>query len=787
MPRNPSCRACPLSAGATNVCVWGEWRGEPGTLMVVGEAPGGVEDRQGRPFVGPSGRLLDSTLSSLGIENYYVTNAVKCVSSGPPDSQAIRACAGYLDEEIRAIRPKAILALGTTALHRLVGSGRITEQSGREVWSAAYQCWVLPALHPAAILRAPHREREWRLDLARLSRLGESGHTPIDVEIVPPRRSALESLARDLLFASRVAVDFETVRLPWWHLRFRALTVAFSVDGKRAWVLPLSHPESRFPLGAAVNFLRALTPRLTAWGAHNALFDALVWYRLTGLLPHIAWDSMVDTHLVSESQPLGLKAQVSFLLGWRDWSIDTRQEHPLEVLARYTAQDAAACWQLEEYRLEELRRSPDLEAYRNRLALPNLRAIAAMVARGLPVDRTVLASRLWEARRRRTAAVAELPVSNPNSTAQIARWLYEQEQLPIIKRTPTGRPSTDEETIKHLAQRFPAARRVLEARRWTRYIGTYLRPLAQDLRTSFDGRVHPEYRAAGTDTGRWASRFHTVPRDPFVRSVYRCTDREWELIQADYSQIEARLAAWYAAGRPPTWEAVDPGQASLLLAFRDGRDPYREMASAVLGKPVDRITKQERQEMGKVPMLAMIYRISAQGFRDYAWREHELALNITQAVHIHQTFYRLWPELRLWHQREERLLRARGWTRTPIGRYRRLPEAKSEDDVAAHNAVNIGINMPVQSLASDITQAAHIVLDRLLAQEGLSDRARVVGNVHDALLVEAHRSVLVEVARLLEQVMLAAPEALTALGLRLPPGLLRVEVVTGPWGEGAPL
>jgi len=135
MPRNPDCSLCSLHEKANNPCVWGRWVGEPtvGGVLILGEAPGYHEDAEGRPFVGRSGELLAEAMTKVGIKNYYLANTVKCFPGKvKPNHEQVKACSAYLDEEMAAVRPKFILALGNFAIQRLIGRGKITELAGKE-------------------------------------------------------------------------------------------------------------------------------------------------------------------------------------------------------------------------------------------------------------------------------------------------------------------------------------------------------------------------------------------------------------------------------------------------------------------------------------------------------------------------------------------------------------------------------------------------------------------------------------------------------------------------------
>ena len=181
-----SCRACDLWKPATQT-VFGE--GSPqAEVMLIGEVPGDQEDRQGKPFVGPAGRLLDRCLAEAGIERSetYVTNVVKHFKFEPrgkrrihkkPDALEIAACRFWLDAEIATIKPKVIICLGATAAQALLGRGfRVTQHRG-EIIPSPLAPLVSATLHPSAILRSPDdatRERETRLfieDLRKIRRL----------------------------------------------------------------------------------------------------------------------------------------------------------------------------------------------------------------------------------------------------------------------------------------------------------------------------------------------------------------------------------------------------------------------------------------------------------------------------------------------------------------------------------------------------------------------------------------------------------------------------------------
>jgi len=747
--------------------------------MVVGINPGYNEDQQGRPFVGASGGMLDEALAQAGIRYAYLTNTFKCYAE--PDMAWARACKDYLEEEIASVHPAYILALGNIPTQRLLGQGTVGQVAGKEIWSARYQCWVMPAFHPAAILRNRGRENAWRSDILRFGRLvrGElappPNTPPVRVDLIDSGRG-LRSLDRLLRTEPSFSYDFETnvVEGGWHHRAFVAHSIAFSFTGQEAVCLPIAHPECPPEWTALVlDWMRLhATPLLQSRDAtrivHNGMFDDLVWYRLTGQLPRVSADTMLMLQLLDENAPKSLKWAGRAHLGWPDWDIDARKAHPLRLLYPYNGYDAAATVLLRDLLADRLGEDPGLQRYFQALEMPKLRALERMVARGIHVNRKRAAQLFQKARHEQYAADALVPVQNPASHPQVAHWLYEELGLPVLKQG-KKHPSTDEATVKTLGLVHPDARLILDCRRPRKKISTYFKPINRATKHSFDGRFHPEMRTTSVETGRLASFFHTTPRDTSVRPIFSAPEG-MVLLEADYRQIEARLCAWMACGRPWTWEGINPQ--SMLWAFHIGLDVYSDFAANYLRKTIGQVTKDERQILGKVPVLAQLYGMSWQGLKEYAWRSFEILWTDAQAQALWNLFRRRYPEFPYWHRFAEAGLTRRGYVQTPIGRIRRLPDAR----YGQRDAIRSGINAEPQSLASDITQTALILLDR--------QGARVVGDIHDALLIEVRVDRAMQATAEIRKTMLAAPVALEAMGLHLPEGLIEVEIKAGPWGLG---
>lgn len=805
MPPDPHCQRCSLKDFThviQHVCVWGDYRQASPVkkcrVLVLGEAPGYHEDAAGRVFTGESGRLLREAFEAIGFdEPYYITNTAKCFPPMKLPRDAPKGCADYLEEEIAEVQPEFILALGNTAIQRLIGRGKITEIAGKEIWSEKYHCWIVPALHPAAILRNMGRHSGWLADLRHFKALID-GELPSEIPVKSydvDNLTKLEKLAEILSKSDRWAFDFEATPIPWWHVDWKPYCVSFSVNGAQSFVIPLEHPLWQNEHGGALTWM----DEVRAWAlrhrelfqdpkilknAHNRLYDSLAWRRTFGWPIKTTHCSMIAVQVLNENEPKALKWQCRTRLGWPDWDIDARLLHPWPKTRDYNGTDAAGAWRLlYEHYLPELAEQ-GLAQYYTDLCMKDADWVERMLWTGMPVDQVVLTERAAIAARELESAKEALPVANPNSSQQVGKWLFEELGLPVLALTPAGAPSTSKDTINRLAlMGHEEPKGVLKVRSRTKEITTYYEPIDQMVEQAFDHRLHPDIRMASVETGRHSSFMHTLPRDATVRSIVRTTDPGWELIELDFAQLEARLCAWAAAGKPRDWSEIDWSRATMLRFFREGTDVYKWMAGNALGKPPEAITPKERQELGKVPVLAMLYKISWKGLREYAWHAMQLDWNEGFARHLWHTFNTLFPEFPRWHQDEAEKIISRGWVRTEIGRIRRLPDAQGYDKKQVEEAIRSGINMPIQGLGSDITQMAGILIDYKVDR----DLAHIVHEIHDALILETRRAEVVRLTPVLKYYMEHAHQALRRLGLYLPDGLLICEEKIGPWGEGVDL
>lgn len=768
--RNKECKDCDLHKSADFVCLPGYGQ-VPSKIMIIGEAPGYREDESGVPFVGKSGRLLDTILETVGLDRdkVYITNVVHC---RPPDNRTpsmaeMRACRKYLIRERKIIRPKIIVTLGNIALKGLFNSNTYSVKKERGKILDYRGIKVIPTYHPAAALRASYYAKLIYEDLQRglemagsSSKLGPKGaYTLITTD---NRSTALKRLLK----AKVISLDVETSSLDMFDKKEKLICIGISDKAGEAFVFPATDKN----LDAVFDIVEE-KPMIIG---HGFKFD-LKWLRRYGIKPrwHI-FDTMVAMHLLDENYPdKSLKHLALTKLEFGQRLSDAHaiilkrradgEEPTWKEWLEYNGGDADATFQLFE-KFMPLLNQENLDRLMH-FQMVGTKVLTGMEYRGFKIDMDAYRilkkryeSELEKLRYRLRQCLGDI---NLNSTTQLADKLYNELKLPIVKRTPTKAPSCDEEALTMLMKETKEHRKtltlLLEYRNREKLHTTYIKGLITRGLIKSDGRVHCNYKITGTVTGRLSCKdpnLQNIPREGDLKLMFTSSFSDGRIIQVDYSQVELRVLAHYARSL------------SLINAFKSGRDIHREVAAKVFRKSPKAITEQERKFTKQVN-FGIIYLISAQGLAD--------KLNCTRrrAYNLMQDWFREFPEVKEWINEMKSLITRKGEVITPMGRKRRFYKTDPTTGEGREN-IRKGVNFPIQSLASDITVHSMIKLYYSLFQDGL--KARVVANVHDAVLVDCPRKEVRRVASLIRTIFLKPP-----VELRVP---LDVEIKVGKnWGS----
>lgn len=787
--RNAECRLCPLYKEAKSVCLLGDGP-VPTKIMLVGEAPGAREDDIARPFSGPAGRYLDRILAEVGLprETVYITNAVRC---RPPDNATptpgqIKACSTYMHSELDIVSPDYVLVMGNAALKSILKTSGVMKKRG-----TAHQLpggrTAFVTVHPAAVLRNPGLEQSFKSDLMAFARLtrGEDRRPETKSKLIQSSKGLARLCQLLATVDTPIAFDVETGSsdpdepeggLNPWSPNGLIHTVSFSWKPGEAFVVSLEHPATKWdiPLSRVYQALDVALQGKKMVG-HNVKFDD-AWMRAKGVNLYSHFDTKLAAHLLDENRPSGLKPLARTYLGADEYESGisfTGDVTALVKLAVYNGKDADYTLRLYHIFRDELKKQRRLARLFVRLVMPACRAFVDIEAAGFPVDMERLERRhrsilhkIAQVTDEMMDMVPEELQDNANfrSPQFLGRWFFGKLDLPVNVLTPTGKPSTNESALLQLVDKHPAVAKLMELRKWQKNESTYTRNWLARIRIARKPRLYTSYNLSGTVTGRLSSNMQQVPRDVYIRSIIGSAPG-WKFIEADFSQVELRLAAMFS------------GDPTLTRAFNTGGDPHRETAAKVLGKNPADITKDERK-MAKAVNFGFLYGMGWRKFKIYAKEKYDTVVTDAEAQEYRKAFFKQYSSLEAWHKRQRRIVRNLGQVTSPIGRIRHLPTINSTDDGVQGEAEREAINSPVQGFASDLTVLSMVRLSRRLDPL----RSRILGNVHDAILLEAEEDYAEEAAAITKRVMENLP--LKKLFGFKPTVPIEAEVTIGQhWGE----
>jgi DNA polymerase-1 len=432
--------------------------------------------------------------------------------------------------------------------------------------------------------------------------------------------------------------------------------------------------------------------------------------------------------------------------------------------AEYAAEDADVTLRLHHALWPQIETVPALEQLYLQIEQPLVPVLLRMEHRGVLVDRELLKiqSREISARLQELHALAckeagyELNVDSPKQLQQI---LFEKLQLPVIRKTPTGQPSTAEDVLEELARNYPLPRIILDYRTLAKLKSTYTDKLPEqiDERT---GRIHTSYHQAVAQTGRLSSSDPNLQNIPIRRAEGRrirqafIAPQGYVLMAADYSQIELRIMAHLSD---------DEG---LLTAFAEDRDVHQATAAEIFSVPLEAVNADQRRQ-AKTINFGLIYGMSTFGLA------RRLELDRTSAQQYIDRYFARYPGVKRFMDRTRSHAHETGYVETVYGRRLYLPEINSRNKQQQQGAERAAINAPMQGTAADIIKRAMITVDSWLEREDAP--ARLIMQVHDELVLEVRVDAIDEVETAIRERMVSAGE------LKVP---LKVDIGTGAnWDE----
>jgi DNA polymerase-1 len=414
--------------------------------------------------------------------------------------------------------------------------------------------------------------------------------------------------------------------------------------------------------------------------------------------------------------------------------------------AEYGAQHADVTLRLHQAIWPQLAAVPTLRNLYETIEQPLAPVLYRMEHTGVLVDRTLLKAQSTElaARMLELQALAHSAaggVFNLDSPKQLQEMLFGKLGLPVIRKTPTGQPSTAEDVLEELAISYELPRMILEYRGVTKLKSTYTDKLPGQI-DEVTGRIHTTYQQGVAATGRLSSsdpNLQNIPiRTPEGRRIRQAfvAAPGYRLVAADYSQIELRIMAHLS------------GDASLVEAFTEDRDVHQATAAEVLGVPLAEVSADQRRS-AKAVNFGLIYGMSAFGLA------RQLGIGRAEAQRYVDRYFERYPGVRRYMDETRNQARELGYVETVYGRRLYLPDIRSRNAALRQYAERSAINAPMQGTAADIIKRAMITVDAWL--ERTHTAARLIMQVHDELVLEvAEDAVQTTVGELRQHMMQAA-------------------------------
>jgi DNA polymerase-1 len=578
-------------------------------------------------------------------------------------------------------------------------------------------------------------------------------------------KKSFDKWLKKLKKAKRFAFDTETTSLN--YMQARIVGVSFAVEAGEAAYVPFGHDYPDAPKQLDENtVLGGLKPLLEDGKVEkigqNLKYDAHVLENHGITMQGIAEDTMLESYVLDSTRRHDMDSMALRVLGINTIHFEdvagkgakqlTFNEVALEQAGPYAAEDADITLQLHQKLSEELKAQPTLLKIYHDIELPLLPVLRGIERNGVKVDVAMLkkqsgqlAKRMVEVEKESFDAAGE--TFNLASPKQIQAILFEKLELPVIRKTPKGQPSTAEDVLQELANDYELPKLILEHRSLSKLKSTYTDKLPLQVNEK-TGRVHTSYNQTVAATGRLSStdpNLQNIPirseegrriRQAFIAEKGNC------LVAADYSQIELRIMAHLSQ---------DEG---LLTAFADGIDVHRATAAEVFGVDLESVENEQRRA-AKAINFGLIYGMSAFGLAK------QLNIGRYEAQDYVDLYFERYPGVKQYMDITREKAHDQGYVETVFGRRLYLPEINARNKQRQQYAERTAINAPMQGTAADIIKRAMINVDVALAKSDLD--ARVVMQVHDELVVEVAKKQADDLSKLLTVNMENAAELSVAL------------------------
>lgn len=515
-----------------------------------------------------------------------------------------------------------------------------------------------------------------------------------------------------------------------------------------------------------VDRFRALVKKLKQHKARtvfqNGKFDTLFLEQAYGIKLPIHEDVMLIATAYDLSAEHGLKHMAQTYLGVPDWDIAKKEKTSgAQSIVPYLKKDVKYTWELFNFFMERV--NPQQLKIYTQLLRPAYCAYKDIERNGLYIDLNQLKVVREKYRNEENFLLGKLKSHydiNWASSAQVAHVFYDLEKMPVFEQTPKGAPSTSASALKKLARKgYEIPTILMQYKDAATRNKMFLNRWEDD---SYESRIHASFNLTNVVSGRTSSsnpNLQQVPRTKDIRGLFSGAPG-MILFEADYSQLELRIAAHYA------------NEKTMLRIYHEKGDIHTETAKLFTGGREP--TKEERGK-AKAVNFGFLYGMMAKKFVAYALNSYGQTFTQQEAEHIRELFFAKYSRLLPWHQEQEQLCEAQGGVYNLFGRFRKLPLIYSQNKWERASAARRSINTPVQGSGSDLLISAATQINKEL--KGI---AWIGATVHDSIIGECRIEDKDYVDSVIRRVMLH-PKVLDDFGveLRVP---LDIDIGWGPWG-----
>ena len=539
--------------------------------------------------------------------------------------------------------------------------------------------------------------------------------------------------------AKEFAVDTETTSID--YMQAELVGISLCLDPGEACYIPLMHRYENAPqqLNKA-EVLAALKPVLEdpAIGkiGQNIKYDAHIFIGEGIRMQGIAHDTMLESYVLnSTASRHNMDALAKYYLdhdtihyadiAGKGVKQKTFDQIELEQASDYAAEDADITLRLHRVLNAGLQEDEKLNRVYREIEMPLVDVLLDVEQNGVLIDQDMLRSQGREIDQKLGQIQEEIyqqagEVFNLSSPKQIQAILYEKLELPILRKTPKGQPSTAEDVLEELAVDYEIPALLLEHRSLNKLMSTYIDKLPQEINAK-TGRVHTSYQQAVASTGRLSSTSPNLQNIPIrtaegrrIREAFVATDG-CKILALDYSQIELRIMAHLSADE------------SLLNAFTQGLDVHRATAAEVFGTGLEQVSAEQRRA-AKAINFGLIYGMSAFGLGK------QLSIGRNEAQQYVDTYFERYPGVKRYMEETKQLARDQGYVETVFGRRLYLPDINARNGNVRQYAERTAINAPMQGTAADIIKRAMIRVQAWLVDT--KPHCKMIMQVHDELVFD---------------------------------------------------